>query len=75
MKATPKLLEMIEQLIALPSVSSTQAEIDTSNQPVINCLANWLNDLGFQNEIVTNSDSYIKSVPDQAAVDVTKRFD
>jgi acetylornithine deacetylase len=57
MKATPKLLEMIEQLIALPSVSSTQAEIDTSNQPVINCLANWLNDLGFQTEIVTNSDS------------------
>ncbi len=57
MKATPKLLEMIEQLIALPSVSSTQAEIDTSNQPVINCLANWLNDLGFQTEIVANSDS------------------
>lgn len=57
MKASPKLLEMIEQLIALPSVSSTQAEIDTSNQPVINCLANWLNDLGFQTEIVANSDS------------------
>ncbi len=57
MKATPKLLEMIEQLIALPSVSSTQAEIDTSNQVVINCLANWLNDLGFQTEIVANSDS------------------
>jgi len=35
MKATPKLLEKIEQLIALPSVSSTQADIDTSNQPVI----------------------------------------
>ncbi len=54
MKASPKLLEMIEQLIALPSVSSTQTEIDTSNQPVINCLANWLNDLGFQTEIVPN---------------------
>ncbi|NNC68117.1 MAG: M20/M25/M40 family metallo-hydrolase, partial [Gammaproteobacteria bacterium] len=45
---------MIEQLIALPSVSSTQTEIDTSNQPVINCLATWLNDLGFQTEIVPN---------------------
>jgi len=63
MKATPKLLEMIEQLIALPSVSSTQAEIDTSNQSVINCLANWLNDLGFQTEIVANSDSPNSNLP------------
>ena len=55
MKASPKLLEMIEQLIALPSVSSTQADIDTSNQAVINCLANWLNDLGFRTEVIPNS--------------------
>ena len=55
MKATPKLLEMIEQLIALPSVSSTQSDIDTSNIPVINTLANWLNDLGFNNQIVYSS--------------------
>lgn len=55
MKASPKLLEMIEQLISIPSVSSTQAEFDTSNQPVIDCLANWLNDLGFQTEIVSSS--------------------
>jgi len=56
MATSPKLLEMIEQLIALPSVSSTQAEIDTSNQAVINLLANWLNDLGFTTEIVVNLD-------------------
>ncbi len=56
MKASPTLLEMIEQLIALPSVSSTQAEIDTSNQAVIDCLANWLNDLGFHIEVIPNSD-------------------
>ncbi|QMU61612.1 MAG: acetylornithine deacetylase [Gammaproteobacteria bacterium] len=54
---------MIEQLIALPSVSSTQAEIDTSNQPVVNSLANWLNDLGFQTEIVANSDSSDSNCP------------
>ncbi len=54
MKASPKLLEMIEQLIALPSISSTQPEIDTSNLPVINLIANWLNDLGFQTEVITN---------------------
>ncbi|MEJ2115072.1 MAG: M20/M25/M40 family metallo-hydrolase [Gammaproteobacteria bacterium] len=46
---------MIEQLIALPSVSSTQAKIDTSNQVVIDCLANWLNDLGFHIEVIPNS--------------------
>lgn len=55
MKVSPKLLEMIEQLIAIPSVSSTQLELDTSNLPVINCLANWLNDLGFQTEIISSS--------------------
>ncbi len=51
----PKLFEMIEQLIALPSVSSTQTEIDTSNKPVINMLANWLNDLNFHVEIIPSS--------------------
>ena len=61
MKATPKLLEMIEQLIALPSVSSTQAEIDTSNLPVINTLANWLNDAGFQTEVVENLNDKTKA--------------
>ncbi len=56
MKASPKLLEMIEQLIASPSVSSTQAEIDTSNQAVINLLANWLNDLGFDSQIIPSGE-------------------
>ena len=56
MTDSPKLLEMIEQLISIPSVSSTQSEYDTSNRPVIDCLANWLNDLGFKIEIVPTSD-------------------
>ena len=55
MDTSPKLLEMIEQLISIPSVSSTQAEYDASNLPVIDCLANWLDDLGFQTEIVPSS--------------------
>jgi len=50
-----KLLDMIGQLIALPSVSSTQANIDTSNQAVINLLANWLNDLGFHCQVISSS--------------------
>jgi acetylornithine deacetylase len=54
MKVSPKLLEMIEQLIALPSISSTQAEIDTSNQPIIHLLGNWLDDLGFKIDVIDN---------------------
>ncbi|MCY4420039.1 MAG: acetylornithine deacetylase [Gammaproteobacteria bacterium] len=55
MKSAPQLLEMIGQLIAIPSVSSTQAQFDTSNKPIIDCLANWLDDLGFQTEIIPSS--------------------
>ncbi len=55
MKSAPQLLEMIGQLIATPSVSSTQAQFDTSNKPIIDCLANWLDDLGFQTEIIPSS--------------------
>ena len=56
MATSPKLLEMIERLISIPSVSSTQPEIDTSNQPVIDCLANWLKDLNFHTEIIPSSE-------------------
>jgi len=55
MPTSPKLLEMIEQLISIPSISSTQPQFDTSNQPVIDCLANWLSDLDFQIEIIPSS--------------------
>ena len=58
MKALPpKLPEMIGQLVAIPSVSSIQPHLDTSNRPVIDCLANWLDDLGFQIEIIPSSES------------------
>jgi len=62
MKATPKLLEKIEQLIAFPSISSTQADIDTSNQPVINLLANWLNDLGFNCQVIPSSEGKVNLI-------------
>jgi acetylornithine deacetylase len=38
---------MMEQLIAIPSVSSTQAQHNQSNENVINLLANWLEDYNF----------------------------
>ncbi|XOV86077.1 MAG: acetylornithine deacetylase [Pseudomonadota bacterium] len=42
MHAVPKLKEMLEQLVATTSISSTQPEFDHSNQGVIDLLANWL---------------------------------
>ena len=46
----PTTLEMIQQLIATPSVSCVNPQIDQSNLPVIHLLANWLSGLGFQVE-------------------------
>lgn len=43
---------MLEQLIALPSVSCTSPRLDQSNRPVVELLANWLEPLGFQCEIM-----------------------
>jgi len=38
----------LQQLIAAPSISSTQAEIDMGNSLVIDLLANWFRDQGFE---------------------------
>ena len=53
MKTTnkPNLLEMINQLINTPTVSCVSPDIDMSNLPVIELLANWLEPLGFKTEI------------------------
>lgn len=44
---SPDLLTMMSQLIAAPSVSCALAELDMSNEPVIDLLANWLDSAGF----------------------------
>jgi acetylornithine deacetylase len=51
MPVLPTLLERIQTLIRLPSVSSAHPTFDTSNRAVIDQLAGWLADLGFQIEI------------------------
>lgn len=43
----PSTVEMIETLIGLPSVSSSNPRIDLSNAPVIERLAQWCEELGF----------------------------
>ncbi len=50
--STPTTLEMMQHLIATPSVSCVDPAIDQSNLPVIELLANWLNELGFAVEIL-----------------------
>lgn len=47
MAATPSLMHMIQDLIAIPSVSSVNPSLDQSNRPVVERLAEWLEPLGF----------------------------
>ena len=51
MQKTPDIKFLINQLLSIPSISCTSADIDQGNRPVINLLANWFDDLGFQCEI------------------------
>ena len=46
-KPSPELINMVSQLIATPSVSCVHPELDMSNEPVIDLLANWLETSGF----------------------------
>ncbi|GAB4196638.1 MAG: acetylornithine deacetylase [Sandaracinaceae bacterium] len=47
-----RLLERIQALIATPSVSAVVPELDMPNRPVIDLLANWLDDEGFSVEVL-----------------------
>jgi len=47
----PSLKDQFAALIAVPSVSCTQPDLDQSNRAVIDLLAGWLGDLGFSCEI------------------------
>lgn len=45
-------LQQLSQLVALPSVSCTDPNIDQGNQAVIDLLASWLSQFGFNCEIM-----------------------
>lgn len=47
MSTLPSTVEMIQQLVAQPSVSSTHPDLDQGNLGVIALLAQWLEGLGF----------------------------
>ena len=47
----PDIIQLMQTLIATPSISCTSAELDQGNRAVIDTLAGWLEDLGFTIEI------------------------
>ncbi len=47
MTTAPDLRRMLDELIALPSVSSVNPTLDMGNRPVVERLAEWLEPLGF----------------------------
>lgn len=47
----PSLMDMLAELICIPSVSSVNPAFDQGNRPVIDCLAGWLEAAGFEVEI------------------------
>lgn len=49
--AVPGLFSMLQALVAAPSVSCSSPQLDMSNRPVIDLLAQWLDALGFAVEI------------------------
>ena len=53
MSNPPPLLKMIEALVQTPSVSSTDPALDQDNIAVIELLAGWLKDTGFEVDITT----------------------
>jgi acetylornithine deacetylase len=50
--SSPDLKHMLGDLIAIPSVSCTDPNLDQGNRGVIDQLADWLNELGFACEIM-----------------------
>ncbi len=52
MSKLPSLINMMSQLIAVPSISCSQASWDQSNKGVILLLEDWLSSLGFQCEVM-----------------------
>jgi acetylornithine deacetylase len=46
-----RVFDQLRQLVGTPSVSSTDASWDQGNRAVIDLLASWLSDMGFQIEI------------------------
>ena len=51
-KQIPEMLDSFSQLVATPSVSSTDPLLDQSNRGVVDLLAGWLEGIGFKVELL-----------------------
>ncbi|BAP58561.1 acetylornithine deacetylase [Candidatus Tachikawaea gelatinosa] len=60
MKKLPKFIEMLRQLIAIPSISSTDKKFDISNKKMIDLLSEWFESVGFSIEIQVVSEEHKK---------------
>ncbi len=49
---SPDLLHRLQQVVSIPSISSTNSKLDMSNKPIVDYLANEFADLGFSCELV-----------------------
>lgn len=47
----PPFIELYRELIAIPSISATDATLDQSNESLISLLSGWFRDLGFTVEV------------------------
>lgn len=52
MHKAPSFDQMLRELVATPSISSTHAHLDSGNRAVCECLAGWLEPLGFRCELL-----------------------
>ncbi len=57
MKNFPDIKQSFCELIATPSISALEAELDMSNQGVVTLLSQWLSDLGFECQIQAVADT------------------
>ena len=48
----PDLFSRLQQVVSIPSISSTNVKLDMSNKPIIDYLANEFADLGFSCELI-----------------------
>jgi acetylornithine deacetylase len=54
---SPDLLHRLQQVVSIPSISSTNSKLDMSNKPIVDYLANEFADLGFSCELVPADES------------------
>ena len=66
-KKIPEMLDSFSQLVAAPSVSSTDPQWDQSNGAVVDLLAGWLEGIGFKAEVIPVS-------PDADSVCIAEKF-